>query len=202
MEETRKITDDAVGAIFAYSHASTMITFDPMKLILPLVLLTVTACSSGPRTAGNTPASETVETAVPVETMIVRFGSSHGMCVGYCTQEYELRSDGLLARRKGGGRGDPSAYPEQEQFVSMDKAAIDAAMASFGAAAFDAAPDVIGCPDCADGGRCWVEVVRDGKPRMVTFDCSSGSEQLKPFTDVLWQLAEQVKWTEVGPAEH
>ena len=129
--------------------------------------------------------------------MPVRFGSSHGMCIGYCTQEFELKNDGLTARRKGGGRGDPRTYPaDQEQFVALDKATIEAALAKLDAAAFDAAPDVIGCPDCADGGRCWVEVVRNGQPRTITFDCSSGSEQLKPFTDALWQLTEQVKWPE------
>lgn len=132
-------------------------------------------------------------------TVLARFGSSHGMCVGYCTQEYELKPDGLTARRKGGGRGDPSTHPaDQEQFMALNNATIDAAMATLDPAAFDAAPDVIGCPDCADGGRCWVEVVRDGKPRTVTFDCSTGSEQLKPFTDALWQLTEQVKWPEAA----
>lgn len=82
--------------------------------------------------------------------------------------------------------------------MALNNATIDAAMATLDPAAFDAAPDVIGCPDCADGGRCWVEVVRDGKPRTVTFDCSTGSEQLKPFTDALWQLTEQVKWPEAA----
>lgn len=177
-----------------------MITFDPLKFILPLVLFMVTACSSGPRTANNTSDSEPIKTEAPAAPMLIRFGSSHGMCMGYCTQEFELKGDGLLARRKGGGRGDPATHPaDQEQTVALDKATIDGAMAKFDAAVFDAAAEVIGCPDCADGGRCWVEVVRDGKSRMVSFDCSSGSEQLKPFTDALWQLAEQVKWPEAEP---
>lgn len=147
-----------------------------------------------------TPKDQEAPTTVPP---LIRFGSSHGMCIGYCTQEYELKADGLTARRKGGGRGDPSTHPaDQEQFVALDKATIDAAIAQLDAAAFHAAPDVIGCPDCADGGRCWVEVTRDGKPRTITFDCSSGSDQLKPFTDALWQLTEQVKWPDAAPEEH
>ncbi|MBL7950956.1 MAG: hypothetical protein JNM62_04495 [Flavobacteriales bacterium] len=133
----------------------------------------------------------------------MRFGSSHGMCVGYCDVEYRVDANGVAAIRRGGGRGDPSTHPaDQEQFVALDKTTIDAAMAQFDAAAFDGAPDVIGCPDCADGGRCWVEVTRDGKPRTVTFDCSSGSESLKPFTDALWKLTDQVKWPDVVTEEH
>lgn len=164
-----------------------------------LALFATIGCSSAPEQATTIPEPQVVQQEVPT----VRFGSSHGMCIGYCTQEYELKADGLTARRKGGGRGDPSTHPaDQEQLVALNKATIDAAMARFDAAAFDAAPDVIGCPDCADGGRCWVEVTRDGKPRNITFDCSSGSESLKPFTDALWKLTEQVKWPDAAPGEH
>ncbi len=170
-------------------------------VLLAFALIT-SACGGGSEQVVSVPEPPALqpEEAPKSAAVLARFGSSHGMCVGYCTQEYELKGDGLLARRKGGGRGDPATHPaDQEQSMALDKAAIDAAMAQFDAAVFDAAPEVIGCPDCADGGRCWVEVVRDGKPRTVTFDCSSGSEQLKPFTDALWQLAEQVKWPEAEP---
>lgn len=170
-----------------------------MKLYLLLIVLAVTACSGVPQTASNTPENVPIASDAPVAPMLIRFGSSHGMCIGYCTHEYVLKSDGLVARRKGGGRGDPSTHPaDQEQFVALDKATFDAVMAKLDATDFDAAPDVIGCPDCADGGRCWVEVVRDGKPRTITFDCSTGSEQLKPFTDALLNLAAQVKWPEAA----
>lgn len=165
--------------------------------------LTIIGCGNAPEATVATPEPQPVTQEVPQgDALLVRFGSSHGMCTGYCTQEFELKEDGLLARRKGGGRGDISAYPDQEQLVALDKASIEAARAAFDAAAFDAAPDVIGCPDCADGGRCWVEVVRNGRPRLVTFDCTSGSEQLKGFTDALWKLSEQVQWPEGAPADH
>lgn len=161
-------------------------------------LIATTACTSAPEQATNTSdPAPAHEEAPKADAFHMRFGSSHGMCVGYCDVEYRIHANGVAAIRRGGGRGDPATHPaDQEQFVAVDKATIDAAMAQFDAAVFDAAPDVIGCPDCADGGRCWVEVVRDGKSRMVTYDCSTGSEQLKPFTDALWQLAEQVKWPE------
>jgi len=161
----------------------------------------VLGCSNASEQVATTSDPRPVIQGEPAKstTILARFGSSHGMCVGYCTQEYELKPDCLTARRKGGGRGDPSTHPaDQEQTVALDKAVIDTVMAKFDAAVFDAAPEVIGCPDCAGGGRCWVEVVRDGKPRTITFDCSTGSEQLKPLTDALWQLTEQVKWPEAA----
>lgn len=172
-------------------------------VLLALVLIT-SACGGGSEQVVSVPEPQPTqaEEAPKANAVLARFGSSHGMCIGYCTQEYELKVDGLLARRKGGGRGDPATHPaDQEQTVALDKAAIDVAMAKFDTAVFDTAPETIGCPDCADGGRCWVEVIRDGKPRTVTFDCSNGSEQLKPFTDALWQLTEQVKWPETAGPE-
>lgn len=160
-------------------------------------LLTVIGCSAPEDATIKDPGTPDHE--APNEVIApIRFGSSHGMCMGYCTREFELKTDGLTARRKGGGRGDVSAYPDQEQLVALDKASLQVVMAEFDTALFDASPDTIGCPDCADGGRCWVEVVRDGKPRTVIFDCHGGSEALKPFTDALWRLAEQVKWAEGG----
>ncbi len=173
-------------------------------VLLALVLIT-SACGGGSEQVVSVPEAPAAqpEEAPKRNAILARFGSSHGMCIGYCTQEYELKGDGLTARRKGGGRGDPKTHPaDQEQTVALDKATIDAAMTKLEAAAFDAAPDVIGCPDCADGGRCWVEVTRDGKPRTITFDCSSGSESLKPFTDALWKLTEEVKWPDTDQEEH
>ena len=174
--------------IISHSHPSVSIV---------AAMLFALGCGSATEQVATSDPTPTNQEAHKSAFPTIRFGSSHGMCIGYCTQEYELKADGLTARRKGGGRGDPATHPaDQEQFVAVDKATIDAALAHFDAAAFDAAPDVIGCPDCADGGRCWVEVSRDGKPRTITFDCSSGSESLKPFTDALWKLTEQVKWPE------
>lgn len=163
-----------------------------LRNTLFIALLTIIGCSSTPEQVATTPEPTGVTQEVPT----IRFGSSHGMCMGYCTREFEVKGDALLARRKGGGRGDLSAYPDQEQVFAVDKASITAALAAFDANLFDAAPDTIGCPDCADGGRCWVEVTRDGQARTVAFDCHGGSDQLKPFTDALWQLAEQVKWAD------
>lgn len=165
------------------------------------LLLTAIGCGSAPDQTASTPQPTTVPEETKRDEVLVRFGSSHGMCMGYCEAEYTLRADGLHAIRRGRGRTDTTAYPMQQQTLKLEEGTVQAAMANWDEAAFAAAPDVIGCPDCADGGRCWVEVVYKGKPRLITFDCSSGSEQLKGFTDALWQLTEKVQWPDAAPAE-
>lgn len=177
-----------------YRPAPSMsIRHSPFLFAIPLLTF---ACGTATVPVVPTPEPQATPKGISTSDAGVRFGSSHGMCMGYCTTEYELSDDGLMARRRGGGRGDTAAYPMQQQFIPLDKAAIDAVMARLDGTLFDAAPDVIGCPDCADGGRCWVEVLRNGTPRTITFDCSSGSDRLTDFTTALWQLADRVSWAD------
>ena len=40
-------------------------------------------------------------------------------------------------------------------------------------------PEVIGCPDCADGGAEWVAVNADGKQYKVTYDYGKTPKELE-----------------------
>ena len=48
--------------------------------------------------------------------------------------------------------------------------ALDSLMQQFDYATFDGLNAVLGCPDCADGGAEYLELVRDGKSDRVTFE--------------------------------
>ena len=48
--------------------------------------------------------------------------------------------------------------------------------------------EVYGCPDCADGGSCWLKIHRNGVSKFFNYDCSNGAGHLRWLTDRLWAL--------------
>jgi hypothetical protein len=45
--------------------------------------------------------------------------------------------------------------------------------------------NVIGCPDCADGGGEWIEVSVAGESHRVTFDNGANIEAIQPLIELM-----------------
>ncbi|MGE0044307.1 MAG: hypothetical protein AB7J28_11385 [Hyphomonadaceae bacterium] len=97
--------------------------------------------------------------------------TSFGMCTGYCTTRLEIsEGQAVLIREARGGRGASNNLPEQ-RFRETLSAGQWAEIASLAANAdLSGLPDVIGCPDCADGGAESLTIESSGAPRTVTFE--------------------------------
>ena len=114
-------------------------------------------------------------TAPPTGTVITS-GFSFGECLGFCFQEasimgvratYVQRDYGSGETVEGDARVDIEAWQELVRTVDMQ--------------ALIALPDVIGCPDCADGGAEWIEVERDGVRKRVTFEFGQEIPTIQPL---------------------
>ena len=83
----------------------------------------------------------------------VRFGWSAGMCEGYRKEEYTLNSWGMECTRVG---WDTAAFPMQSQIVPVPVAKYQAILNAVDTTSLWSEFSIrqIGCPDCADGGRC------------------------------------------------
>jgi len=94
--------------------------------------------------------------AAPPPASVTRVVSttSFGMCVGYCTTRLEItEGQAVLIREARGGRGAPDPAPAPQRFsMPLTQAEWLDIQRLAAAADFDALPDVVGCPDCADGG--------------------------------------------------
>ena len=93
--------------------------------------------------------------AVPRQPDVTRVVSttSFGMCVGYCTTELEItEGQAVLTRLARGGRGAPDSLPPQRFSMPLTASEWQEIQGLAAQADFDALPDVVGCPDCADGG--------------------------------------------------
>ena len=109
--------------------------------------------------------------------------TSFGMCVGYCSTRLEIsQGEAVLTRSARGGRGAPD-LPDQRftQALSADEWA---EIARLGAAAkLDGLPDVIGCPDCADGGAESLTIEAAGGAKTITFEHGAAIGEAQPLLD-------------------
>lgn len=98
--------------------------------------------------------------------LLVRSGWWFGMCRTNCEGEVEIAKDGALFRAE---HASESATPESGVWGMVSTKEWDTIAASFASL-----PDVIiGCPGCADEGREWIEVEKDGRKKRLDFNCNS-----------------------------
>ncbi|HYD95066.1 MAG TPA: hypothetical protein VEC01_07065 [Noviherbaspirillum sp.] len=99
--------------------------------------------------------------------LVVKSGWSFGMCLEKCDGTVQIAKDGA-SFRSGGGK-DGAALPEQGIWGAVSEKEWEALQAGFGSV-----PDVvIGCPDCADEGREWIEISRGATTKRVEFSCKA-----------------------------
>jgi hypothetical protein len=56
--------------------------------------------------------------------------------------------------------------------------------------AFENLDEVIGCPDCTDGGAEWLEIVTLKGRHKVTYEYTAPPEPIKAYRDALFELKE------------
>jgi hypothetical protein len=154
-------------------------------LLAPIVAFTLTACASG--------AAPRAEVTRVVST------TSFGMCVGYCTTRLEItEGQAVLIREARGGRGAPEPAqtpqrystplsPSEWQEIQRLAANVD----------FDALPDTVGCPDCADGGAEGLTVEGPGGAESVALEFRASIPQAQPLLDRVRALRERLTPAEV-----
>jgi hypothetical protein len=153
-----------------------------MKKLLWGCLLLLGAC------VGHDDSSE----LAPGSLAVVKHGTSFGMCVGLCQSELTILPTRMELTRQPWGRGNGNgATPKtcQQVVPSPDWVAL---LGQFDAAAFSRLPEVIGCPDCADGGAEWLELTYQGQTRKVTFEHGRPVPEIAPFLTQVRQLRERM----------
>lgn len=131
----------------------------------------------------------------PVDISRVSSTTSFGMCAGYCKTTLDIEPGGATLTSEPWGRGmDPAAAPRRAtKPLTPEEWRAIARLAS--AAKIDALPDVIGCPDCADGGAESLTIVSPRGSRTITFDHGATIQEAQPLLDrvraLRAQLAEQ-----------
>lgn len=140
-----------------------------MRILIVVTILLIMSCSA-------TKSTQTKEISE------IRWGTSFGMCRGYCYTEYHYTAEGTRLIRKG---WDTTAYPETLEVFSPKPGEWPQLTASINLSAFDSLPERIGCPDCADGGAEWVEIITNEGSKKVTFEYGQVPEGLEQILQLL-----------------
>lgn len=117
----------------------------------------------------------------------IRGGTSFGECLGYCWQEVELLPATAQLTRRG---WDVRAWPETSVARPFDgwQGLLELADLQ---ALYDL-EEVLGCPDCADGGAEWIELETASGNRRVTFEYGAAPAALRELAQVLETLRREL----------
>lgn len=119
--------------------------------------------------------------------------TSFGMCVGYCTTELEITEGrAVLTRLARGGRGAPQGLPPQTYSMPLSASEWQDIQRLAAQADFNALPDVIGCPDCADGGAESLSVQGAGGSESVTLEFRADVRELQPLLTRVRAIRDQL----------
>ena len=109
----------------------------------------------------------------------VTFGTSFGMCAGYCTQIVTF-SDNKVSKTV-----IPRLDPKLEEKTCTLPYDLNRITTLIDYEAFASLPETIGCPDCADGGAEWIEIATPEGTKKVTYEFQKEPDEVKSFINEL-----------------
>ncbi|MEP0985397.1 hypothetical protein [Ekhidna sp.] len=114
------------------------------------------------------------------EIVKIEFGTSFGMCAGYCTQILTVT------------RGNVAKVVIPRMDKNLQKKTCESSYSGYNALiseldvdAFMSLEETIGCPDCADGGAEWVEITTAEVSKKVTYEYGKTPDALLSIIDEL-----------------
>lgn len=116
----------------------------------------------------------------------ITLGSSFGKCVGYCTKLNNFTSSQLIIQESS---RDEKSYPIKIEKFELSNDEWDQLVEELNAIDFKQLPEKIGCPDCADGGSEFIEIIySDFTSKRVDFEFGTEVKELGGLLPALRKL--------------
>jgi hypothetical protein len=116
----------------------------------------------------------------------INYGTSFGECLGYCINQMELNEE--LAKLRIKGWNELGSLPDIECTRTLGSHEFDNILDSIDLTSFLALDEVIGCPDCADGGAEWLEIRYDTSFHRVTFEYMNEPKAIANVVPIMREL--------------
>lgn len=129
--------------------------------------------------------SKMPDNELTINNYVVNYGTSFGMCVGSCKKEINLINGEaiftvFITEGRGAAGGIPKIY--KESLVKLDG---DRIFQSIDYEVFKKLNATIGCPDCADGGAEWVEIIKGDSKHKITFEFGKSPKEIEKLVTIL-----------------
>jgi len=132
----------------------------------------------------------------PQVSIQINSGTSYGECWGYCVFELELdNSNALFTSSSWGNWYDEFLDLLLEDNLSQEEWQQLVALIDF--EYFQSLDDVYGCPDCADGGAEFIEIIYEGVTKQVTFEAYTEIDGIQELTILLRDLRAEY-WNQIN----
>lgn len=113
------------------------------------------------------------------------YGTSFGECLGYCNREIVV-SGGVVFTKSGWDIG--GTLPDSSCEYIFIRDPLPDYLDDIDINTFLAMDEVIGCPDCADGGAEWLELGFENEVKRVTFEYMNEPDEFKAVIPSLREL--------------
>jgi hypothetical protein len=133
---------------------------------------------------------ESTSSTLADTSLVVRTGTSFGMCLGYCESTLEIGGTEMILRQTS---REPDRNPPREVRGTLTRQQWEEIAALASSDAFARLDETYGCPDCADGGAEFIEVERDGRKQRVNFEYGASVDGIAPLIARLRALREQLE---------
>jgi hypothetical protein len=120
----------------------------------------------------------------------IKSGTSFGKCLGYCRKELEITATGMTLTRSG---WNTKEYPPMSVWQEISRDEWQRLVQLIDQKMIAQIEDIYGCPDCADGGAEWIEVIQGDFSKKVTFEFGTTLEPIQPLLDEVRQIRAQLE---------
>lgn len=157
-------------------------------VIFALVILLISCGESSEDPVGKLPVTLLVDSSSTVQfpssdndSIHIAYSYGAGECIGYCETKFEIHSWGIVKTERGwASGGDTSQYPKRVKVLAIDSSEYKSLIESLNSG-FYFLPEVIGCPDCNDGGWSEILVSNSSTTKTISFPYGYPITEIEPF---------------------
>ena len=125
---------------------------------------------------------------VEVNDISIKSGIFFGFCIGYCKSEIEIVNRDVVFIAS--SWSDPN-YPDIMLNDNISIQEWDSLIESVDMDSLLSLDDIIGCPDCADGGGEWIEITKVDTLKRVTFEYGETVELIQSLIEKVRVIRER-----------
>ena len=120
--------------------------------------------------------------------LIIKTGTSFGECNGYCKEELTITQDNIVYIKSGWD----NSLQEIREEVEISDETWNSLSNALDKDKFESLQEIIGCPDCADGGAEWIEIDDGFLNKRVTFEYGASIPDIDNLVKELRDIRESV----------